>query len=368
MIRPRSSFGFIVIAAIVCISLAPPPYSEASHGNFCGGGGSWHPGQPIDFTEWCRNKYGSSATAVVVRQDAYGWVCRVPGKPDAGIDAQAACHRKYGDQSLATLVGIGPGDWRCLRPSQIPRQVVPVLLLPASKVKAAESAFVFQALRRIENLVNGVTHFYLKYTNVYMAATNAFVLPTATSASEWRTMAPTAEGSGWPQGAYHLRVLQELDKGGWDKFKPANLVRVGAFVALGTPGSPGPAPPTQPVKPLSFLFPSSAWAVGRSGTVAPDPYKLPVVFSLPLSASDAACTAGGPNVSNTPAYETGFYQVGNRFGASLGLPRTDQYPFGALLLRPDNIQQSIMLTGNGTKSLLFPFEAATLYNVWGSLQ
>jgi hypothetical protein len=32
------------------------------------------------------------------------------------------------------------------------------------------------------------------------------------------------------------------------------------------------------------------------------------------------------------------------------------------------IQQSIMLTGNGTKSTLFPFEAATLYSIWGSLQ
>jgi hypothetical protein len=26
-----------------------------------------------------------------------------------------------------------------------------------------------------------------------------------------------------------------------------------------------------------------------------------------------------------------------------------------------------MFTGNGTKSVLFPFEAATLYNIWGSL-
>ena len=92
------------------------------------------------------------------------------------------------------------------------------------------------------------------------------------------------------------------------------------------------------------------------------------VFSLPLSAADASCAAAGPNVANTPAYETAFFQVGNRLGTSLGLPRTDQYAFGGLLLRPDNIQQSIMFSGNGTKSVLFPFEAAALYTTWGSLR
>lgn len=368
MITPRSSYVPLVLVAIVSALLATTPLeSEASHGNYCGGGGFWNPGQPIDLPEWCKHKYGSNATAVVVRQDAYGWVCRVPTKEDVGINVHNACHRKYGDHSLATLVGIGPGDWRCLRPAQVPRQVIPVLLLPAQKVKASEAAFVFQALRRIENLVNGVTHFYLKYTHVYIAATNAFVLPTATSPSEWRALAPTAEGAGWSQGAYHMRVLQELDKNGWDKFKPTSLARIGAFLALGTPGQPDLVPPTGPIKPLSFLSPSSAWALGRSGPLAADPYSLPVVFSLPLSASDAACTAGGPNVNNPPAYESAFFQVGNRFGVSLGLPRTDQYPFGTLLRPPDNIQQSIMFTGYGTKSVLFPFEAATLYNIWGSL-
>jgi hypothetical protein len=247
-----------------------------------------------------------------------------------------------------------------------------VLLLPAQKVKASESSYVFQALRRIENLVNGARHFYKTFSYVYIGASNAFVLPTATTANEWRALAPTAEGAGWLQGAYHMRVLQELDKNGWDKFKPNKLARIGAFVALGTP-TPGlhdqlpVTPPTQRFKPLSFLSPASAWAMGRSGPLAPDPYSLPVVFSLPLSASDAACTAGGPNVSNSPAYETAFFQTGNRLGVSLGLPRTDQYPFGGLLLRPDNYQQSIMFTGYGTKSVLFPFEAATLYNIWGSL-
>jgi hypothetical protein len=340
-----------------------PWQASASHGNYCGGGGFWHPGQPIDFTEWCRYKHGSNATAVVVRQDAYGWACRVPGKADIGIDAQNACQRKYGDSTLATLVGVGTGDWRCLRPSQIPRHVVPVLLLAASKVRAEESAFVFQALRRIESLVTGVTHFYLTYTHVYIAATNAFILPTATTAGEWRTLAPTAEGSGWGQSPYHLRVLHELDRGGWDKFKPTSLVRIAAFVAPGTPDPPR----TSPIRPLSLLFPSSAWAMGRSGPVAPDPYALPVVFSMPLAASDAACTSAGPNTSNSLAYEAAFFQTGNRFGVSLGLPRADQYPFGALLLKPTNLQQSIMLTGNGTKSVLFPFEAATLYGIWGSL-
>ena len=346
----------------------------ASHGNYCGGEGITHTGLPIDLSEWCKYKYGSNATAGVVRQDAYGWVCRVPTKQDVGINVHDACHRTYGDQSLATLVGIGPGDWRCLRPTQVPRTLIPVLLLPANKVKASEVASVAQALRRIEDLVNGARHFYRTFTYVYISPSNAFVLPTATSASEWRALAPTAEGTGWSQGAYHMRVLQELDRGGWDKFKPTSIARIGAFVALGTPTPdlqdqlPQYQLPVVPlIKPRSFLSPSSAWAMGRSGPLAPDPYSLPVVFSLPLSASDAACTPGNPNVSNLPAYETAFFQTGNRLGVSLGLPRTDQYPFGGLLLRPDNYQQSIMFTGYGTKSVLFPFEAATLYNIWGSL-
>lgn len=372
MITPRSSYVPLVLVAIVSALLAKTPLeSEASHGNYCGGEGVSNPGQPIDLPEWCRHKHGSSATAVAVRQDAYGWVCRAPNKADVGLNVHDACHRKYGDQSLATLVGIGPGDWRCLRPTQVPRQLIPVLLLPAQKVKASEASFVFQALRRIENLVNGARHFYRTFSYVYIGASNAFVLPTATSPSEWRALAPTAEGAGWSQGAYHVRVLQELDKNGWDKFKPTSLARIGAFVALGTPtpGLQDQLPVTIPrIKPLSFLSPASAWAVGRSGPPAPDPYKLPVVFSLPLSASDAACSAGGPNVSNLPAYETAFFQTGNRLGVSLGLPRTDQYPFGGLLLQPANYQQSIMFTGNGTRSVLFPFEAATLYSIWGSLQ
>lgn len=373
MKTPRSSYVPLVLVAIVSALLATTPLeSEASHGNYCGGEGIANAGQPIDLPEWCRHKYGSNATAVVVRQDAYGWVCRAPGKADVGINVHDACHRTYGDQSLATLVGIGPGDWRCLRPALVKRFLIPVLLLPATKVKASEASFVFQALRRIENLVNGARHFYKTFSYVYIGASNAFVLPTATSASEWRALAPTAEGAGWSQGAYHMRVLQELDKNGWDKFKPTSLARIGAFVALGTPGTldhiPPTGPPTGPIKPLSFLSPASAWALGRSGPLASDPYSLPVVFSLPLSASDAACTAGGPNVSNSQAYETAFFQTGNRLGVSLGLPRTDQYPFsGVLLLRPDNYQQSIMFTGYGTKSVLFPFEAATLYNIWGSL-
>lgn len=370
MITSRSSYVPLVFVAIVSALLATTPLeSEASHGNYCGGEAPWNPGNPIDLPEWCKYKYGSNATAAVVRQDAYGWVCRVPNKPDVGINVHDACHRKYGDQSLATLVGVGPGDWRCLRPTQVPRTLIPVLLLPANKVKASEAAAVFQALRRIENLVNGARHFYKTFSYVYVGASNAFVLPTTTSPSEWRALAPTAEGAGWSQGAYHMRVLQELDKNGWDKFKPTSLARIGAFVALGTPtpGLQDQLPVVPLIKPLSFLSPASAWAMGRSGPLAPDPYSLPVVFSLPLSASDAACTAGGPNVSNLPAYETAFFQTGNRLGVSLGLPRTDQYPFGGNLLRPDNIQWSIMLTGYGTKSVLFPFEAATLYNIWGSL-
>ena len=104
MAQPCSSHVNVALAAIVCaLPAATPTYSEASHGNYCGGEGLWHPGQPIDLPEWCRHKYGSSATAVAVKQDAYGWVCRAPGKADVGINVHDACHRKYGsDAALMT--------------------------------------------------------------------------------------------------------------------------------------------------------------------------------------------------------------------------------------------------------------------------
>jgi hypothetical protein len=218
-------FAFVLLATV-------PPDAQASHGNYCGGEGLWNPGQPVSLTEWCQQKYGSTATAVVVRQDAYGSVCRIPGKPDAEIDVQNACR----DESLAALVGVGPNDWRCLRPQQLSRNTIPLLLLPASHVKATETAYVFQALRRIEYLMSGVRHFYRTHAYVGIIGTNAFVLPTATSASEWRSLAPTGDGAGWLQSAYQGRVLQEYQRGGWAKFKVENLVRIAAFVALGTPG------------------------------------------------------------------------------------------------------------------------------------
>jgi hypothetical protein len=368
----RGSWGFrlgamFLIGIGLLVGLGDLQAQTAEPGKYCGG--FWQNtlnSRQLILLQTCRELYGSQANAVVVRQDAYGWVCRVPGQPDKGINMQQACHRAFGGDSIATLLGIGPGDWRCLVPADVKWHTVPVLLFPAEKIEPNNVAYVTAALRRVEALTQGVRRFYADKTNGYFLGTNAFVLPTATTAKSWKDLSvATAD---WLQSEYHKQVLKELDAGGWDRLAKKTTFRVGAFVSLGPPRIPLPQSGRVMPTLLSFLSPltpSSVWAVGRSGPIAPK--NLPATFSLPTSVSEAACS---PTVANSAEYERAFYLVGNRLGRVLGLPRTDQYPTWpqSLLIRPQDWQKSIMFNGDGTNSRLFPFEASVLYNNWQDLQ
>lgn len=338
---------------------------QASHlGSYCGGWGESAPGRGIDLNLTCRDLYGSSAFATAVKPDAHGWVCRVPGQADKGIDLQRACRRWNGDHAIATLIGIGPSDWRCLLPADLNKMIVPVLLFPSGKVNSSNVSFVSAARQRVTTLLSSVRHFYQDKTFVYMIGTHAYILPTATSAGDWQALAaaPDATSGDWRQSGYHKRVLEEMDKGGWLKLDARSTMIAGAFMSLGPPTIPTP----QGKRPLSWFFPSEAWAMGRSGPPLPPP--KPLVFSLPPSVSDAACNPA--TTVNPPEYERAFFHVGNRLGVIFGLPRTDQYPTypNGPLLRPPGWEKSIMYTGDGTRSLLFPFEASELYNNWRHIQ
>jgi hypothetical protein len=368
MRKSRSGFSILVVLLMFGLLLFGESKhdAQASNGSYCGGESQDNVGLSLNLNLTCQDLYGGQAKAVSTKADAYGWVCRVPGQQDKGLDMQRACRRWYGNDAFAALVGIGASDWRCVLPASTPQgtgisgHVVPVLLFPVEKLNTNEAPFVTAALQRVETLMSGVRHFYRERTSALVRGTNAFVLPTSTSATEWQNLANTN------RAGYHQRVLQELSNGPWSGNFGNNSVRIGGFVTLGS-SPPTPLPVILPRRsfrrfdaPITLRFLENlfslpeALAMGRSGFVPPPPQNA---FSLLPYVSYAGCS---PTTSNSAAFESAFFDVGNGLGTAFGLPRSDQYAFNDLLPMPPNVQQSIMYTGNGTKSVLFPFEACRL--------
>jgi len=343
--RSISSIQVLLLAALSLLAaggaeaLPPQEWSPTQApslqpGTYCGGEPMHTRGLTIDLNAECKASLGPNASAVAVGRDAYGWVCRAPGQPDQGLDLQAACQRLHGPEAIVTLVGIGLNDWRCLRPSDVSGHVVPILLVPVEKLSAAEIPFVQAALRRVETLLGGVRHFYRERTSAAVPGTNAFVLLTSTSASDWQNLALATDhpSGGFPldRYGYQNRIKQELDSGRWNVLLERSTVRIGGFVTLGS--SPGQTP---------------TWLGAAS-----DPEGH--YFSAPPVNSYAGCS---PRQLNPPRYENAFYASAHEFGHLMGLPHTEEYPFDNHLLKPADYQNSIMQLGNGTQSLLFPFEA-----------
>ena len=328
-------------------SLTQTPSAVA--GNFCGGELPIQVGLNLDLTKECKTLYGATAIATFVRPDAYGWVCRVPLQPNKGLDMQLACRHSYGSTAIATLVGIGTNDWRCLRPADVSGKVVPVLLLPVEKLNVSEAPFVATALQRITTLMGGIRSFYQEKTSALVRGTNAFVLPTNTSANAWQNLALATDhpSGGFPldRYGYHKRIKQELANGRWNVLAANNSVKIGGFATLGS------APPQAPT------------TLGAAGDQDGS------YFSAPPSNSYAGCSPVFPNSS---LYENAFYASGHEFGHTMGLIHTDQYIYHSTsptatseelnsnLLRPVNWEYSIMFRGQGTASELFPYEAAQL--------
>jgi len=309
-------------------------------GHYCGGDLQLDredvPNLSIDLNRECKAVHGAGASAAAVKPDAYGWVCKTPGKPDAGINMQAACGRQYGSNAIATLVGIGVNDWRCLRPADVSGHVVPVLLFPVEKLNMSEAPFVTGALQRLQALMDGIRRFYRERSSMPVRGTNAFVLLTSTSAKDWQNLAIATDhpSGGFPLDRYgfHNRVKKELADGRWNVLAGNSSVKIGGFASLGS------------------LYPEAPTWMGAASDVGG------TYFSQPPSNSAGVCTAS----SNSSPYENAFYAAGHEFGHTMGLIHTDEYPYGPKLERPANWQQSIMYQGNGTNSLLFPFEVARL--------
>jgi hypothetical protein len=315
----------------------PITRSSTSPGKYCDAENTIPCGSSLNLHRYCRATYGNSAFAVGVRPDAYGWVCRVPGK-DQGIDMHRACRQSYGNQAVAALVGIRLFDWRCIRPSDVNGKVVPVLLFPVEKMNIGAAPFVTESLSRLEKLMGGIRRFYRNKSGKQVKGTTAFVMLTRTPASDWQNLAVATDhpSGGFPLDRYGFfnRVREELTGQRWSLLMENSSVRIGGFVSLGA--SPA-APPT-------YLGAAAAGAL----------------FAQAPSVSYAGCSSGTVNSS---AYENAFYAAGHEFGHTIGLPHTSDY--GVSL--PVNWQESIMFVGKGTDSELFSFEVAkllTFLNSW----
>jgi hypothetical protein len=340
----HSILSFVAIGAFLAAgegAAVTPPHSwhpiEASSvqlGAYCGGYPKEVRGLAINFDAECKASFGPTASATTVRQDAYGWVCRVAGQSDRGLDLQSVCQQRYGSEAIATLVGIGINDWRCLRPSDVSGHLVPVLLFPMEKLRAAEVPFVQAELQKIETLVGGIRLFYKERTSAAVPGTSAFVLVASTSAVDWQNLALSTDhpSGGFPldRYGYQNRIKQELDNGRWNVLLEHSSVRVGGFVSLGS------SPPQEPT-----------WLGAASESDAH-------FFSAPPESSYVSCN---PRQINSPQYENAFYASGHEFGHTLGLPHTDEYHFDIHMPKPEDYKSSIMYNGNGTQSKLFPFEA-----------
>jgi hypothetical protein len=340
--------------------LQPPSASSSSvPGQYCGGDSQFDApdirGQPIDLNAACKSAAGPSFVATILpnRTDAFAWVCRAPGQPDAMIDLQQACRQKYGAEAIATLIGIGTDDWRCLRPPDVRAHVVPVLLFPQDKMfDAGEAAFVTASLQRIGVLMSGVRRFYRERTSALVRGTNAFVYLTKTSAADWQNLALCTVHASCPAGGafdpsgYVARVQQEIGDGRWNVLTGNSSALIGAFVSLGA------SPPETPTWCGALdLFGQQFFVVAPSN-------------------SYAACS---PTTDNPPEFENAFYAIAHEFGHAMGMHHSnasqcpdpiytfnDEHHPSTNLLRPPNLSLSVMCLGLGTSSSFFPFEASHL--------
>jgi hypothetical protein len=311
---------------------------SSSAGKYCDAESTIPCGASLNLNSYCRATHTPFAVAVPIRPDAYGWVCRIPGKPDRGLNMHAACRWSYGKQSIAALVGIRVYDWRCIRPSDVNGKVVPILLFPVEKMTVTAAPFVTASVRRLEALMGGIRRFYRVKSGKAVKGTTAFVLLTATNATDWQNLAIATdhESGGFPVDRFGFfnRVRKELTDQRWNVLLDNSSVRVGGFVSL------GPSPVVTP----TYLGAAAAGAL----------------FAQAPSVSYAACSSGAVNSAE---YENAFYAAGHEFGHTMNLPHTDQY--GSTL--PSNWRDSIMYLGKGTDSEFFPFEVEkllTFLNSW----
>jgi hypothetical protein len=383
------AFGCTTAAAGLACLFPRGGDPSASPGKFCGGPDPIPVGRGVNLNLECQHVHGTSASAMAKTPDAYGWVCKVPGQADKAIDMNRACVRLYGTSAIATLVGIGANDWRCLTPDDVSGRVVPVLLYPMEHVVAGEVGFAADSLKRLNTLVSGVRSFYQEKTSLLVPGTNAFILPTPTSAGEWQNLAlctdqdacaaignpyPWIDGGGVSRFRYLKRIETELIAGGWKKLISPGSMRLAAFVTLGASPS---------------VIPTWCGAGDFPGTVSG-------------AAPSNAYVSCDPTTYNAPDYEDAFYGTAHELGHGMGLPHSDdlrelilpdkvplahrlhgdvliprgpgcpnastdtsRYIFNDVdpnsrWLRPPAALDSIMCLGKGTSSALYPYEAYRL--------
>ncbi|MDC0710543.1 hypothetical protein POL68_18850 [Stigmatella sp. ncwal1] len=131
----------------------------------------------VDFSRYCRDTYGASASAVLTQPDANGWKCRV-GAQDYSVNPNAACQQQHVDGYEAAYLDLAvPSSWYCrLRASYTSMANQPhtlyawkgrniALRVPNSNCGTKTGAEATQAIMKIVDAADDAYDFYYSQTS-----------------------------------------------------------------------------------------------------------------------------------------------------------------------------------------------------------
>jgi hypothetical protein len=250
-------------------------------------------------------------------QFLYSTACEGENVNNASLDLEVACVRLLGADAFPVKVGINARDWRCATPSDAAGRFVPILIVPSDHFTPADVPFVAEAVGRLQSLADDVRAFFAEESGRSVHGTSVLVQLGGADSGYVNQLASSSLST----AEYHNQLLSDL--GPAKLFATAASGRIWVMPYVSEENNP------------------SKLGAGAQGAFA----------FLPPAAGQSACSSA-PSAS----YDAAFYAFGHNAGLALGLKLTHEYGMSL----PDDWQTSIMASGAGTRSQLFPFEEKAL--------